>query len=801
MTTSLMKETSCWFLFSPPFIHFFPTDQTVAMQPQDGYQFRLTATNRCGRSTSVNFAVSLKDKTIVESCYYFEVTLSHSKNLCEETILREFYKKLQSETMVDLRVTTIRRETLQKSIIGFTLLEENQKGCSHCSVSFLEDLVRRVNTERLIQIFESSIIITNIISSRFVITSPICKKTCEGEQKVFALNARGGVINNLLIPIDLKDFELADSKNQNICFPSDETAEHKLLFLPPNQIHPRYAIQNYEFEFVKKSQVCPISLKIHVSPFSSVICHEITIRFSSIKHFSCPLQATQEMIKVLAQFYRVKPSQIIVIRYHVASRTTPSKEQIVLVFSFAEEIIECSHCSSTLLENFISQIIDAKGSVTREFQQLIATRFILSNVTYSISSQNDANLAGITVFSTSWTPLWIYMLPLFMVLFLLFLLLLTCCCCCGGFRRRKRRVASVFESLSTCCLCCYANKNGVTKVQRVYSNSTNPSVHRISINTANHRGDERAKHVLTSNQSINSSTNLKTTTAAINKNTSVNISNSTAPITASSGENTVVTYATVHKKKSGAVQKEEEESHYAPPNSILKEKEEKGTRTPGSVAFQLNRSTSKRVRSYSDGFLLDDDYLDLPEPPVGERSTEQPTRRYSRRVSRKYFRDDSQLNNGGKFERHKITIPIRITARVRNISKSLDDGLDDYRPMSVRYTETSDKDPFVSTYRSKETTFERATPLMLRRKFDSDPNSSFKSKIIEKHQTTAKRYPWESEIKSFRRKSTKKWDGLASKYSTWRNPRQAGVMTTQGGDFLKIPSNYRRYSEISESEF
>ena len=797
------------------------------MQPRDGYQFRLTGTNQCGRSASVNFVVKLDKIVKVDSCYHFEVVLSHSKNLCEETILKEFYDKLQSETTTDLHLSTLRRKTPQKSILGFTLLERNLKGCSHCSVSFLDDLVRRVNTEKLVKIFESSNIITNVISSRFIVTSPICKRTCDTEKNVFTLNARGGLINNLLLPAGLRDFDLADTNNQNICVQPKETSErdeHRLLFLPPNPVHPsRYTVQNYEYKFVKKSQVCPISLKIHVSTLASVICHEISVTFSAIKQFGCPLQATEEMIKVLAQFYRVKSSQIVVIRYHTVPKSDSSEERIVLVFSFTEDVIECSHCSSSLLELFISQIVEGDGSATREFQQLIAARFILSNVTYLISSENDANLAGITIFSTSWTPLWIYMLPLFMVLLLLFLLLLACCCCCGGFRRRKRRVANVFESLSACCLCCYPNKNAATKVQRVYSNSSSSSsVHRISINTTGQQGstrDEGAKHIVTGSQSINSSTNIKTTTNTNGNNASaVNIPNSTTPIATGSSNNTVVTYATVHKTKiSDTVKKEqEEECHYAPPNSILKEKDEKGTRTPGSVAFQMGnlnrRSASKRVRSYSDGFLLDDDYLDLPEPPAGEKSTEQPTRRYSRRVSRKYFRDDSQLGSGDKIERHKITIPIRITARVKNISKSLDDGLDDYR--LVGFTETSHhKEPFVSTYRSRETTFEKATPLTRRRhgdgkwrRFDTDSDSSsFKSKIIEKHQTTAKRYPWESEIKSFRRKSTKKWDGLASRYSTWRNryddDDETGLTAKQTDDFHKTPSSYRKYGKTSESEF
>ena len=720
----------CWFRFSPPSIHFFPTDEVVQGQPVGGYQFALFATNTCGLSATVPFALTLKTDKL-PSCVVFEVEVVHAENLCEESTLKEFFDRLQSSLNNNVRILNIGRTTQHKSSINFTVIDSSLD-CSSCNLDILNDLARQFTLQNLVGIFSHSNVITSVTSSRLIVTSS-CKNACsKGEdQKEISFNSRAGQINKFDLTNSLKDVSLLYKHNPNTCLiQSASGASIHLLFLPPKQIHPGYALQSHQVKLVEAGKACPFVLKIHSSQHKPPLCHRINIHFNPIRQFSCPLEAIRGMVTLLTDFFHVQTSQIFIHDF----RRNGTNGDLDLVVSFTTDVIGCTHCAKNILKSFISRLVDSQGKVTTEFGKVLKNSFTIFDIDYRVTSQVNSLEHDIAV-TENHVPIWVYMVPALIVLLILLLLLLACCFCCGGYTGSRRKFS---KFVSNCCFCCYSNRDHHNRRKR------SSSIHRVTSLSK----DIESNLILVNAGNENKSGDVG------NENKSGDVGNENKNGERNNSTTKTVSYAAVHKthnllspssSKSGDVKTQESTLDTSKGNTTTVEK----------TALRV-----KHRRSYSDGFLLDDDYLDLPSPPTA-RKTNDISRRTSHRSSFRY-RCKNNVVDDSKEIGHKLTIPIRITARVKNISRSLENGLD----RTTNYV-TFDEAPDVSKYRSRETVYERTSPLDTTCSDNEVGRTSYRRKSHEKYRTS-KRYPWESEVKTFRRKSTKKWFD-SPRYSTnWK---------------------------------
>ena len=648
------------------------------------------------------------------------------ENLCEESILKDFFDGLQDSSNKNIRILNIGRTSNQnRSSINFTVID-NSLDCSSCDLNVLNNLAQQFNLQNIITIFSQSNVITSVTSSRLVVTSS-CKEACdkkEGEQKKISFNSHAGQINRLKLPDSSTGVSLLNQHNQNTCLIGNSKRPLHILFFPPKKTHPVHAQQSNRVELVMEGEACPLVLNIHNSHYKTQQpCHHINIHFKPIQQFPCLLESVEAMVTLFAQFFHLQTSQIFI--HDFGSNNT--NNDLYLIFSFTTDVIGCTHCAKNILKSFIARLVDSQGKVTNDFGKVLSNKFSISDINYSVTSQAKHSI----VVSEKHVPIWVYMIPALILLLILLLLLFACCFCCAGSRKRLSKF------INSSCYCCYGNRKHENRRKSI------SSIHRVN-----------------STMSKDVESNLVVTNTTDKKGDDINNSNNTAK---------TVSYATVHKSHnllapsfshSGDVKTlNTSQQQKAAATTTTTTTTTTATKTPvegKTVSFRSNHR-----RSYSDGYLLDDEYLDLPSPPAARKSNDV-TRKTSHRASFRY-----RGNNGDTSSSHKLTIPIRITARVKNISRSLENGLDG--GSSANYI-TFDEAPDVSKYRSKETVYERKSPL------DSTSidvcgnggGTSYRRKSLEKH-TTAKRYPWESHVKTFRRKSTKKWFESPRYASNWKS--------------------------------
>ena len=626
------------------------------------------------------------------------------ENLCEESMLKEFFDGLQDSSNKNIRILNIERTNqLNKSSINFTITD-NSLDCTSCDLNVLNSLAQQFTLQNLVAIFSQSNVIKTVTSSRLIVTSS-CKKACDnkgGEQRKISFNSHAGQISRLKLPDSSTGASLLNQHTLNTCLIGNNNKRPShVLFFPPQPTHPVQALQSHRIELVMEGEACPFVLNIHNSHYKSQRpCHHINIHFKPIQRYSCALEAAEEMVTLFAQFFHLRTSQIIIQDF----RSNNTNNNLYLTVSLTSDIIGCTHCAKNILKSYISRLIVSQGKVTNDFGKILNNKFLILDINYSVTSQAKHSI----VVSDEHVPIWVYMIPALILLLILLLLLFACCFCCAGSRKKFSKF------IYSCCYCCYG---GRTQDNRRKSIS---SIQRFNSTMSK---DVESNLVLTNNTN--------------KKEGECNNTNSAK----------TVSYATVHKPHNLL---SPSYSHSGDIKTLDTSQQQTTSKTTvgKTVSFRSNHR-----RSYSDGYLLDDEYLDLPSPPTARKSNDV-TRKTSHRASFRYRGNNDDMS-------HKLTIPIRITARVKNISRSLENGLDGG---SKNYI-TFDEEPDVSKYRSKETVYERKSPL------DStgvSGGTSYRRKSLEKH-TTSKRYPWESHVRTFRRKSTKKWFESPRYATNWKH--------------------------------
>ena len=743
----------CWFRFSPPSVNLFPTNQVVRSQPSNGYRFELLATNACGLSATVPFALTMKREPF-ESCLVFEVEVEHPENLCDESTLSEFFQRLQDASEGTINILDISTRSERKSSINFTVLHPSFD-CSSCNLNALNNLTQQFSLKSLVSIFSRSNVVTSVTSSRTIVTSE-CKKVCEKEERVeIIINPRAGRINKIELPKDVKGVSLPQPHNTNICLVRSvvtNTPTH-ILYLPPfppsTESHPS-SLQKHQIELVEEGKACPIVMKGRTSQEKTIACHRITLRIRPVQTVSCALQAVESVVKLITNFFRVHTSKIFVHNFQENS----TAGDLFVSFSFSTDIIGCTHCAKVILKTFISRLVDSEGKATKEFGEVLLNKFTFLGITSRVTSQGKISSHQIVI-DDDHVPIWVYMVPAFILLFILLLLLLSCCFCCGAISGSKRRFS---KFVSSCCFCCYGTQH--QNKRRRGSSMRRSTIHRVASSSSK---DVECNMSLTDVHRVPSCDETIATTQGTKS----------------------VSYATVHKNhglSSPSASTSVELSPSSTVSSDIMSNHVSTLNTQGNTSSVIATTTlpmptkavvgksalrSSHRRSYSDGFILDDDYLDLPSPPLA-RKTNDISRKTSHRASTRYRSNNAHntSNNLVAKETHKISIPIRITARVKNISRSLENGLD-RSTNYITFEENGEEGgvtPDLSKYRSKETVYERKSPLDT----NCDGETRYRRKSLEKF-TTTKRYPWESRIKTFRRTSTKKWFDAPRYSRNWRS--------------------------------
>lgn len=720
-------------------IYFFPTKAHIAEEP---YHFVLTGTNACEKSNAIHFQVSVTSEKLLP-CFLFDAVFHRStKHMCVLEHLETFQiflsHKLPQKTFGKAQIisSTVKNDQV---IISFTVWKG--KDCSLCTQNYIDDVKDRLSVHNLKtqNRYFGELVLQNV----YVSSGCLCTKHGDRSNiKAVSFIAQAGVINKIDVPgfkTSSPGLLLPVYSNHLSCF-VEHKGKQQLWFLPFSSVLRDQKLKEDDVVVLKSSELteCDVGSNIRINIdnrlFQGRSCYSLTVKVSTTKE-TCILQTVEDVISSISKRVKVARDYIIITKHAVKTGETKTQQallqEILLQLSFSSE---CNHeCSYILLKSHTQQALHYHQNVKTKTHD--GPKFVIHNITFN-ECRFDAGAFGILHTSRSFVPLWIYLLPAFFVLFLLFIFFLVCCCCCrskyGYCCYRKRQAHRVLSS--------YPPMN-LIECKRYISPANSGIQEASAINTSKESSSAVLKSATLNTTAISKNDASTYATIEVSKEKAAQTSSNENGTAGASISDPVVKQSTTTTTRETIYSRKYINNEHGQPNAANTTMEKFYVKQPvyttinddvhdNNQVRRTSKRTSRRIRSYSDGFILDE--LNLPSPPCNNSRNPDCGMHTHRRLCRAdghKSKDDISL-----CVRRKVTIPFKMTARVKNVSKSCDDVITASRPRYAKFNETT-------SYHDDS----RPATIPRRKIFvECDGYTPFRAPSFNKDSSTTKRYVVES---------------------------------------------------------
>lgn len=683
----------CWFRVKDSEIQIFPTRENIGQQT---FHFTLTATNSCGKSKKIHFKVSIEPQHRLP-CFLFDVTFhGSSTSTCVFELLEEVNEYLSDLTLKSLADSKpqIISYAIQNDKVVISLTTQQGGDCSFCTQSYTDSIVDQLSVQNLKskrQFFSGYVIQDVYISSGCV-----CSTENNINKKPLSFHAKAGVVNKFQFlgsNINKKMLSLPENNKHLWCLKEQEL--WFLPWLPESRNHHTLDDVDKVMVMSECGTVNSLIINIDNTKLKKHSCYSITLK-ALVVEGTCILQTINDVVNAVSKELDIPHKYIVIMQHSVikipvnSHGQTFSKELLLkLVFSS-----DCSdECSYKNVKRKIPKALYLQKIANSKTTD--APTFIIRNVTFN-ECVFDAGAFGILRTIPSFVPLWVYLIPGFLVLLLLLVFFLVYCCCCRAknyrcccySNRKVHRVTSSYPPMNV-----IECKRYVSPETALIKESSSSTVHKTISNELSSKPQVMAMNSSNINARTSEHEHSKMKNAGSAAYATIEVSKEKA--TSDKGtctdqpllnkqSTTTTTRETLYSRK--CVNNDPEQPHAA--KSTMEQFYTKqplyttlnGDNDDQEVRQISKRSSSRRIRSYSDGFILDE--LNLPSPPCSKNDALNKSRSHQRvcRTERNPYNDDMLVG-----ATRKITIPFKMTARVKNISRSCDDILNTSRMRYVKF--------------------------------------------------------------------------------------------------------------------